>query len=170
MMRAIFQFHPRSPTAGAIMRLAAVTLAAVLLAAPAVAQELYKWMGEDGSTHYSAHPPEDREYQIVDMAAGRLSFVDPARDLIRTEESADNGEASGDEGERDERRDPRTMDPVARANYCDELGVRLRWLVAGRADMLSDVYPEEEVRNTESRGDLIEELAAEIDETCPDNG
>lgn len=170
MVRAIFQSHPGCGKASAVARLAAFVLAALLLAGPAAAQELYKWVGEDGSTHYSSHPPQDREYQVVDMAAGRLSFVDPAKDLIRPQEPADNGEASGGNGERGERRDPGTMDPVARAEYCDELGVRLRWLVAGRADMLSDVYPEDQVRNTESRGDLIEELAAEIDESCPDSG
>lgn len=169
MMRAISQSRSGFGSASALARLAAVVMAALLLAGPAVAQELYKWVGEDGSTHYSAHPPQDREYQVVDMAAGRLSFVDPAEDLIRPEDTADNGEASSDEGERDERRDPETMDPAARADYCDDLDERLRWLVAGRADMLSDVYPEEEVRNRESRGELIEELAAQIDETCQDD-
>lgn len=159
MMRAISRNQHR------MLLLATAVLAALLLATPAAAQELYKWQGDDGSTHYSAQPPEDREYQIVDMAAGRLSFVDPAKDLVRVEEPEDNGT---DEGE-NERRDPEEMSASERAEYCDDLDQRLRWLVAGHAERLSDVYPEEEVRNRESRGALIEELAAEIDETCQDD-
>lgn len=149
--------------AGLVAALAAV----LVLAAPVSAQELYKWVGDDGSTHYSSHPPEDREYHVVDMAAGRLSFVDPDENLMRQPEPGDNGESgNGQPATAESTPDPRTMDPAARADYCDELGERLRWLVAGRAEMLTDVYPEEAVRNTESRGDLIEQLAAEIDDNC----
>lgn len=135
------------------------------------AQEvLYKWTDEHGTTHYAALPPTDRDYMVVDMAAGRLSIVEAPRYEVPDDEDENEDEIGNGQPEsapqRAARVDPRTLDPVSRADYCDELGTRLRWLLAGRSDMLEGVYPAEQVRNVESRGDLIEEVSTEIDDNC----
>lgn len=40
------------------------------LASPAQASSFYKWVDENGVTHYSAQPPEDRPSQEVDVRTG----------------------------------------------------------------------------------------------------
>ncbi len=60
------------------------------LAAPAQASSFYKWVDENGVTHYSARPPEDRPSQEVDVRTGetRESGDDPqqAEPALATEE------------------------------------------------------------------------------------
>ena len=126
---------------------------------------LYKWTDEHGTTHYAGQPPADRDYLIVDLTAGRLSFVEsPGYEQLEPDD--ERNDVDGEPEAEPARPDPRTMDPVRRARYCEELGERLRWLLAGRADMLEGVYPEQQVLDVDSRGELIEEVSAEIDEHC----
>ncbi len=145
-----------------LLCLCGLLLPGLLTGALAQSEQMYKWVDEHGTTHYSALPPAGRGYEVVDMAGGRLSFVPAPEYAIETpsdpESRADQRPVAGTAA--------RPLDPVSRANRCDELGVQLRWLVAGRADMLTGVFPEEQVRNVTTRGALIEQVAAEIDELC----
>jgi glutaredoxin len=50
------------------VRIAAASLLAALLAAPAAAQ-VYKWTGPDGKTHYGDTPPDDAKKQELKITA-----------------------------------------------------------------------------------------------------
>ena len=63
---------------------------AVLLVAPAVAAEVYKWVDEDGITHFSQMPPDTSVADVSQQVLRdtRPSDYDPEQDLYGVEEQA----------------------------------------------------------------------------------
>lgn len=134
-----------------------ILFAAVALGGPVSAQTIYKWKDESGTVHYDYQPPADLAYEVLDPASGKVSFVPaPEYPSLETEDSAGA-----------DRPDAALMDPVNRARHCRELEERIRWLLAGRADMLEDVYEREEILDEQRRAELIDEISVELDRDCP---
>lgn len=62
--------------------------------APAgAAKDYYKWVDEDGVTHYSARPPYNRPSEIVSVTTGERSSV-PAASATQNGSSSADGSAS----------------------------------------------------------------------------
>jgi hypothetical protein len=60
-----------------IMRTARLaTLATLLVLAPAVHAEIYKWVDDKGVVNYSSTPPENRKSVTLDEAQGRVSTIE----------------------------------------------------------------------------------------------
>jgi len=53
-----------------------VALAALLVLAPTVRAEVYKWVDEKGVVNYSNTPPEKRQHTILDEENGRVSTIE----------------------------------------------------------------------------------------------
>jgi hypothetical protein len=45
---------------------------AAMLADPAAAKTFYKWVDDNGTTHFTAEPPNDRDYDVVSTTGQRL--------------------------------------------------------------------------------------------------
>lgn len=66
----------------------AIALAAIAAAAPAAA-EMYKWMDDHGTTHYSDRKPDDpKDAGKVKPVSGNLSVYSPDKPLLAAVETA----------------------------------------------------------------------------------
>ena len=119
MIRAAFRAAIMGITVGVM--LPAIGLA--LLSQAASAQTFYRWVDDNGITHYSESPPEGLDSREV-RTHGRPSSDQP-RQLERLEErreqDARNREAATSAGEEAERKNPPRPDP----QYCDQLRANL---------------------------------------------
>jgi hypothetical protein len=83
-------------------------LAGCLAAAPAPAQEIYRWVDEDGVVHFSDTAPvsESRDISTVEIEDTRPSDYDPEADIYNVAEQAERMQALRDkmDKEREERR------------------------------------------------------------------
>jgi len=68
---------------GTNFRIAIAALSVALIAAaPATAARTYKWVDEDGTTHYSQSKPPDRHAQELSLKGGRPSERDAGDDCV----------------------------------------------------------------------------------------
>ncbi len=73
-----------------------IALSAVLLFTPAHAGKVYKWVDQDGVTHYDEQPPANREYTTVTTYGNAPSGAKAANERLdqqRTEQSEENKKA-----------------------------------------------------------------------------
>ena len=93
-----------------MMRLAILTtvLAGCLAAAAAPAQDIYRWVDEEGVVHFSDTAPvsESRDVSTVEVEDTRSSDYDPEADIYNVAEQAERMQALRDkmDQEREERR------------------------------------------------------------------
>lgn len=98
-----------------ILGVAFVALA--VLATTAQAARTYKWVDENGVTHYSQYPPPEGEVEIIEPDIALPSGVDTT---TGTAEQAAGGEAGGGE-------DAQTME-----EYCNQLRNQAQMLASER--------------------------------------
>ena len=94
-------------------RCLATAVAAWLLAAPAAAAEIYKWVDESGVTHYSQQPPPEGARTIIETRPAPPSAVDQQK-AADTTGSSDAGASDGEQ---------ETIE-----DYCEELRGRIEML------------------------------------------
>lgn len=129
----------------------------------ALADEVYKWVDENGTTHFSAQPPTDREYEVITPSAGRVGTVDPTQ---QPESDGDSAESSGDpqaplEVEESE------PDPEEVAQRCEQARENLFWLTERRRVSMRDEETGEETwLDDDERLDMIDETEAYLREHC----
>lgn len=71
----------------------ALCMASVLLANPSFAAKIYKWVDEDGITHFSEHPPKNTQTTVIKPKVGHSEPVNydsgaPADDKTAAEAAA----------------------------------------------------------------------------------
>ncbi len=65
--------------------MAATALTLALLGNPAVADGYYRWVDDQGQTHFSQRPPEGRASEYVSRTTGRTISSPPPRDAAPVE-------------------------------------------------------------------------------------
>lgn len=95
-------------------------LLALLLVAPAHAARTYKWVDEDGVTHYTQYPPPDQEAQVIEPDIG----IPTGAGADSADSEGQAADASGDSGDGN----PQTIEA-----YCERLRSQLKLLNSNKA-------------------------------------
>lgn len=137
-------------------------LCALLAAAPATAKTYYKWTDDNGTVHFTAEPPNDRDYETINTS-GQVTGSS------RTE--AEPPEAQTGQSAEDVQM-PRQAapDPEAVAARCAQARENLFWLQSKRRIVVENDDGSETFIDAEEQQRLIEESQALIDEWCQDDG
>ncbi|AKS40827.1 DUF4124 domain-containing protein [Wenzhouxiangella marina] len=160
-MKAISPFKSRLATLGFLLMGLAFT------ALPAHAQdEIYKWVDEDGVTHFSTQPPENVNYQRLDVRTRRTTDVAP-RTVGESEEGGDRADAA-ELGTLPEipQIAAEAPDPELVAERCEQARENLMWLTERTRLSTEDEEGNRRVISEEERQRLIEETRAFITEWC----
>lgn len=137
-------------------------LCGLLAAAPVAAKTYYKWTDDLGTVHFSAEPPNDREYETVDTS-GRLTSI-PRR---QSEAPAESAQDAAEEVQMPREAAP---DPEVVTARCEQARENLFWLQSKRRIVLENDDGSETFVEADEQQRLIEENEALIDEWCQDNG
>lgn len=137
-------------------------LCTLLAAAPVAAKTYYKWTDDIGTVHFSAEPPNDREYETVDTS-GRITSIAPVQ-------SETSQEAAQDAAEEVQMPREAAPDPEVVAARCKQAQENLFWLQSKRRIVVENDDGSETFIDAEEQQRLIEENQALIDEWCQNNG
>jgi len=137
-----------------------VLLCAILVAAPAAARTYYKWTDDNGTVHFTAEPPSDRDYESINTS-GQVtgSSQTPAQPAApQAEESAPDVQM------------PRQAapDPEVVAARCQQARENLFWLQSKRRIVIENDDGSETFIDADEQQRLMEENQALIDEWCQD--
>lgn len=119
----------------------------------AQAARTYKWVDDDGVTHYSQYPPPDGEAEIIEPSIGLPSGAgsdDTATESSETDEAA----ASGDDG-------PETMEA-----YCNQLQEQEQMLAGDRDVRVRQEDGRLEPLSGDARAAKRAEIQQQIDQHC----
>lgn len=120
-------------------------------------REIYTWTDEEGVRHFSAYPPQDIPYEIVEGLSGvRTTAPNPS-----TQAEA----ASGEMPEIPEMRETEP-DPEIVAARCEQARTNLNLLRQDRPAILRNEDGDPTPLEGERRQEMIEETEAFIDEWC----
>ncbi|MDX1625531.1 MAG: DUF4124 domain-containing protein [Wenzhouxiangellaceae bacterium] len=140
-----------------------ILLALALFAAfQAEARTFYKWVDDRGTIHFTAEPPADRDYEVVDTRGGKLSSIP-----MRTPAPAEEEDDAGDEAEPTMPREAEP-DPEQLAARCRQAEENLFWLQERRRIRVERDDGTEEFLEPEERQRQIDETRAFLDEWCRD--
>ncbi|TVQ40541.1 MAG: DUF4124 domain-containing protein [Wenzhouxiangella sp.] len=137
--------------------IAIIILGAVALGAQAN-EAIYKWVDEEGVTHFAAQPPDGVDYERV--AGSR----EPAR-RASDEAPEESATAAGDSVARMEERQT-GPDPEALAEQCEQARTNLALLAERRPVLLRAEDGSENVLDAEAREAFMAENQAFLDEWC----
>jgi len=110
----------RSPARALLLAL----VLAPLLVPGAHATRTYKWVDDDGVTHYSQHPPPDREAKVIEPNVALPSDAEASNGKAGANDSEGGRETAADETGGDE---PGDMEA-----YCTQLRDQLQILNSSR--------------------------------------
>lgn len=139
---------------------AAMTLFVVMAAVNhAQAQTYYKWTDDNGTTHFTAEPPMDRDYESIDTSGNVISTtrLEPS-DVV-----AEDGEPMEGESRAPREGEP---DPALVEARCNEARENLFWLQSNRRIVVEDDQGNEQFIDAERQQELIEENRALLEEWC----
>lgn len=133
---------------------------ALVVAAPVAAAQVYKWVDEDGVTHYTQQPPPGGEAQVIDPNVAEPSAAAPAGGSGEDTAAAGDGsgESSGDDG-----------DSQSMAEFCNQLRDEAQLLASDRpvkvqsGDRVTDL-------TGEARQQRLASTRSQIEQYCGDQG
>lgn len=127
-------------------------LLALLLATPAAA-EVYKWVDEQGVTHYSQQPPPGAEAQVIDPNIARPSDAGSGEGGSG---SAGDGTGEGGKGE----------DSQSLADFCKQLREQAQLLASGRPVKVKQSDDTVATLEGDARQQRLKELQSQIQQHC----
>lgn len=148
-----------------ISALVPAVVCCVLLAwaSPSEAQTYYKWTDDSGTVHFTAEPPQDRDFESIDTRGNVIASTrrDPASEA----------EAANDEAEPQMPREGEP-DPEMIEARCTQARENLFWLESQRRIIVEDDQGNDRFIDPEEQQRLIEENRALIAQWCngEDNG
>ncbi len=143
-----------------------ILILAVLAGTAQSAEEIYKWIDEDGVTHYSARPPEGVEYQRVTTEADRATA---RNDAASTSQNNDEPEAEPQVTGALPQLAEVTVeepDPALVAERCEQARNNLSWLTQRTRISMTNEDGTLRRISEEERQAQISENQAFIDEWC----
>lgn len=137
-------------------------LCALLAAAPAAARTYYKWTDDNGTVHFTAEPPNDRDYETI-STSGQVTGSSAAQPVDATPPAQETAE---------DVQMPRQAapDPELVAARCEQARENLFWLQSKRRIVVENDDGSETFIDAEEQQRMIEENQALIDEWCSDEG
>jgi len=122
-------------------------------------QTYYKWTDDNGTVHFTAEPPPDRDYESIDTSGNVVSTT-------RLEPLGD--EASAPAQPEPDSRAPREgqPDPALVEARCTEARENLFWLQSNRRIVIEDDQGNDRFIDADEQQDLIEENRALLEEWC----
>ena len=145
--------------------LLAAGLAGFMAQPEAVAQEqtIYKWVDVEGVVHYSARPPDDVEYEEVDIR--NREPVDPAADGGKMAEAGPPAEPERSLPEQPQM-ETTAPDPEMVAERCAQARDNLEKLNRHANLVISDEDGQRRAITNEERRRMLQEAQQFIDEWC----
>ena len=128
-------------------------------------QTYYKWTDDEGTTHFTATPPTDRDYETVNTSINVVSRPAPAP--ATTDDAEEQGGEAGDEAQMPREGEP---DPEEIAARCTQAQENMYWLQNRRRIEVERADGTVEFVEGEAREAMIAETQAFLDEWCSDNG
>lgn len=149
------------------MRVIAAILTLIVLAAtPAWAQTLYKWVDAEGTTHFTREPPENREYEVISAAAGRLGKQDNT-DRNQGSKSMDEEASSATSPPPRMRETEPEVDPDEQAARCEQARQNQFWMSERRNIRVEDPETGETRQLSEKdRQDRLRQAQRYLEENC----
>lgn len=140
-------------------------LAALVVAATSGwGQTYYKWTDDEGTTHFTSSPPQDRDYETVDTAINvisRASAPTPAAE----QDDAEQGEMD-EESQMPRQGEP---DPELVEARCIQARENMYWLQNRRRIEVERADGSIEFVEGEAREAMIAETQSFLDEYCSDD-
>ncbi|MEM1080788.1 MAG: DUF4124 domain-containing protein [Pseudomonadota bacterium] len=133
-----------------------------LMVSTAEAQTYFKWVDEDGTTHFTAEPPADRPFERIDTTGNVIGTSDDLSFENVGDEDVDMpSEASlmPREGE---------PDPEALAASCAQARENMFWLQNRRRIAVENPDGSEDFVEGDDRTAMIDQTQAYLDEWCQD--
>jgi len=123
------------------------------------AQTYYKWTDENGTTHFTAEPPMDRDFESIDTSGNVISSTRLESPDVSTtaEETMEEVSRAPREGE---------PDPELVEARCNEARENLFWLQSNRRVIVEDDQGNEQFIDVDRQQQLIEENRALLEEWC----
>ena len=127
-------------------------------------QTYYKWTDDEGTTHFTSSPPQDRDYETVNTAINVISRASTPAPAAEQDQ--------GEEGEMEEEAQmPRQAEPdpeVVEAR-CVQARENMYWLQNRRRIEVERADGSIEFVEGEAREAMIAETQAFLDEYCSDD-
>lgn len=138
-----------------LIRAIVIGLVALPLLVPvAEAARTYKWVDENGVTHYTQYPPPDKEAQVIEPDIGIPSDTGGDADGDGQQQSAG---ATGDQAGSG----PKTMD-----QYCSQLRDQLKLLNSGKAVRVKNEDGSLTALEGDARAAKRADIATRINQNC----
>lgn len=137
-------------------------LCALLVAAPVAAKTYYKWTDDSGTVHFTAEPPNDRDYETI-STSGQVT----GSSRTQAEAAAPQAQETAEDVQMPRQAAP---DPELVAARCEQARENLFWLQSKRRIVIENDDGSETFIDPEEQQQLIEENQALIDEWCRDAG
>ena len=137
-------------------------LCALLVAAPAAARTYYKWTDDNGTVHFTAEPPNDRDDETI-STSGQVT----GSSATQTPAEAPQAQESAEDVQMPRQAAP---DPELVAARCAQARENLVWLQSNRRIIIENDDGSETFIDADEQQRLIEENQALIDEWCQDDG
>ena len=155
----------RAMTRSSIGRWGWIGVLGIGLAGPLAAAEIYKWVDEEGVTHYTQQPPPASQ-------ASRVDVTGPGEAEIEREQRAMEQTAAELEAAREQRRESAREEARAerqearRAQQCAQLRENIETLADRRRLRVRDGEGRVRRLSEEERRQRLAERRAELDEHC----
>lgn len=148
---------------------AVLILCAGLILAPerAMAAKYYKWVDEDGVTHYSAQPPKKGEGEIIRVKSGQSSDKDSAMKRLeerRAKLQQDADKRNNPKSDPQEEADKRNAE--INKKRCESFRKNLKIMTENSRVRMLDEKGESRVLPEEERQKKIKEAKDFIQENC----
>lgn len=144
-----------------ICRIAVLLAVAVLLPSAHAAQSVYKWVDDDGVTHYSQQPPPPgREVQLIDPNTS----TDTQQASKPSSDSASGGNADGSGTSSERGGGPKNM-----TEFCNQVRERIATLES--SDPVSVRQPDDTLKrlSDEERAQQLERARGQLQQHCSDS-
>lgn len=138
-----------------------VLVLAAAAAAPATAQTYYKWTDDNGTVHFTAQPPADRDYETIDASTRLLGNADAVPDA-----GTEPAETAADV--QMPRRAP--PDPEVVRARCEQARENLFWLESKQRIRVEEDDGSQRFVDADERERLIDEARTAVEEWCTEDG
>ncbi|EAT11563.1 DUF4124 domain-containing protein [Bermanella marisrubri] len=142
-----------------------ILISVLLFAMPSLAQ-VYKWVDDNGQTHFSQFPPnESKEAEQINITVGTSGSAEEAKKRLREQRESllkDSIERGLDEEEKMRAR----AEAEDQQKRCEQAREQLTTLQTGGRVFTTNEAGEREYLDDQKRQDMIKKTQARVNEAC----
>lgn len=141
-----------------ICRIAALLAAAILMPAAQASESVYKWVDDEGVTHYSHQPPANRDAQLItpDGTIGPAPASEPS-----SQGSQQGDAASGEDEDEGGNEGPQNM-----TEFCNQVRERISTLDGEGPVSVRQPDDSLEQLSDEERAQRLEQARSQLQQHC----